>query len=213
MEVPSFLVGLMAMIHLHQLGDTHKIFLMIPFTFHYFNRSIIYPLSLNNGKKDPSPLKAPHTDCYAGQPFPVLASSSAFVFTLSNGVLQTLSITAAHTEPRLLAIPTLGLVTFLLGMALNIHSDAVLRRLRRGGAGYQVPRGGGFELVACPHYLGEAVEWLGWAAMVATPAAAWFATFTAVFLGSRAVATHRWYHDKFREEYPATRRAFIPFIL
>ena len=215
MEVPSFLVGLMAMIHLHQLGDTHKIFLMIPFTFHYFNRSIIYPLSLNNGKKgpSPSPQKAPPTDCYAGQPFPVLASSSAFVFTLSNGVLQTLSITAAHTEPRLLAIPTLGLVTFLLGMALNIHSDAVLRRLRRGGAGYQVPRGGGFELVACPHYLGEAVEWLGWAAMVATPAATWFATFTAVFLGSRAVATHRWYHDKFREEYPATRRAFIPFIL
>ena len=78
---------------------------------------------------------------------------------------------------------------------------------------YQLPRGGGFELVSCPHYLGEAVEWLGWAAMVATPAAAWFATFTAVFLGSRAVATHKWYHDKFREEYPATRRAFIPFLL
>ena len=143
----------------------------------------------------------------------MLASSSAFVFTLSNGVLQTLSITAARTEPRHPALPALGLATFVLGMALNIHSDAVLRRLRRAGAGYQLPRGGGFELVSCPHYLGEAVEWLGWAAMVATPAAAWFATFTAVFLGSRAVATHKWYHDKFREEYPATRRAFIPFLL
>ena len=62
MEVPSFLVGLMGMIHLHQLGDTHKMFLMIPFTVHYFNRSIIYPLSLNNGKKDPSPQKSPPTD-------------------------------------------------------------------------------------------------------------------------------------------------------
>ena len=68
----------------------------------------------------------------------MLASSSAFVFTLSNGVLQTLSITAARTEPRHPALPALGLATFVLGMALNIHSDAVLRRLRRAGAGYQV---------------------------------------------------------------------------
>ncbi|MGH8524775.1 MAG: hypothetical protein ACREXY_11330 [Gammaproteobacteria bacterium] len=28
--------------------------------------------------------------------------------------------------------------------------------------------------------------------------------------GARALANHRWYHDKFGAEYPAQRRAVIP---
>ena len=37
----------------------------------------------------------------------------------------------------------LGCACFLLGLALNVHSDAILRNLRRPGeTGYKIPRGG-----------------------------------------------------------------------
>ena len=38
---------------------------------------------------------------------------------------------------------SIGLVMFLLGMAINVHSDSVLRNLRKPGeTGYKVPHGG-----------------------------------------------------------------------
>ncbi|PQM42166.1 steroid 5-alpha-reductase DET2 [Prunus yedoensis var. nudiflora] len=58
-----------------------------------------------------------------------------------------------------------GLAVFGYGMAVNIWSDRVLVGLKKEGKGYKVPKGGCFELVSCPNYYGEIVEWLGWAVM------------------------------------------------
>jgi hypothetical protein len=38
-----------------------------------------------------------------------------------------------------------------------------------------------------------------------------FALFTAANLAPRALANHRWYHEKFAD-YPPERRRLIPFI-
>jgi hypothetical protein len=62
----------------------------------------------------------------------------------------------------------IGDITTYLGccvQALNCHSDAVLRGLRDagGGRGYKIPHGGGFEWVSGANFLGEIVEWVGFA--------------------------------------------------
>src|SRR5207244_2864013 len=112
-------------------------------------------------------------------------------------------------DPRFLV----GAALFAAGFAVNRWADAVLRRLRRPGESrYQIPRGGLYELVSCPNYAGELVQWLGFAVAAWSPAAAAFALFTAANLVPRALAHHRWYRRTFAG-YPAHRKAVLPFLL
>ena len=95
-------------------------------------------------------------------------------------------------------------------MALNIHSDNILLRLRKSNdAEYSIPQGGAFRYVSCPNYLGEIIEWAGWA--IATWSLAGFAFFiyAAANLAPRARSNHAWYRQRF-SDYPAERRALIP---
>jgi 3-oxo-5-alpha-steroid 4-dehydrogenase 1 len=106
----------------------------------------------------------------------------------------------------------LGVALFIVGLLVNVHSDHVLRALRAPGeSGYKVPFGGAFTYVSAPNYLAEIVEWLGFALAAQTLAAWAFAAFTFANLAPRALANHRWYREKF-PEYPARRRALIPFL-
>ncbi|MBX3274296.1 MAG: DUF1295 domain-containing protein [Sandaracinaceae bacterium] len=113
-------------------------------------------------------------------------------------------------DPRFLA----GLAVFAAGMAINLHADTVLINLRAPGeSGYKIPRGGLYRFVTCPNYLGEILEWTGWAIMTWSLPGLAFAIYTAANVGPRAVSNHRWYVEKFGDEYPKERRALIPFIL
>lgn len=105
-----------------------------------------------------------------------------------------------------------GLVVFGYGMAVNIWSDRVLVGLKKEGKGYKVPKGGWFELVSCPNYYGEIVEWLGWAVMTWSWAGLGFFLYTCANLVPRARANHKWYLEKFGEDYPKGRKAVIPFL-
>jgi 3-oxo-5-alpha-steroid 4-dehydrogenase 1 len=106
-----------------------------------------------------------------------------------------------------------GLALFVIGYGTNRWADGRLRALREHGeGGYGVPRGGLYEHVACPNYLGEIVEWCGWALAAGTAAAWAFALFTACNLVPRALAHRRWYQRRF-PDYPEGRRALIPRIL
>jgi 3-oxo-5-alpha-steroid 4-dehydrogenase 1 len=50
------------------------------------------------------------------------------------------------------------------GMWINIQSDGILRNLRKPGeTGYKIPRGGLFRYVSGANFLGEIVEWSGFA--------------------------------------------------
>jgi steroid 5-alpha reductase family enzyme len=105
-----------------------------------------------------------------------------------------------------------GSALFAGGLLLNVHSDHLLRRLRAPGeTAYKVPVGGGFAWVSAPNYLGEIVEWVGFAIAARTLAGWAFAIFTFANLAPRAVANHRWYRERFAD-YPANRRALIPFV-
>ncbi|XP_022086051.1 3-oxo-5-alpha-steroid 4-dehydrogenase 1-like [Acanthaster planci] len=114
------------------------------------------------------------------------------------------------TDPRFV----IGVALFFIGMAINIHSDHILRNLRKPGeTGYKIPRGGLFEYVSGANYFGEIVEWTGFALACWTLHTAAFAFFTAGYIGViKAFAHHRWYLAKF-EDYPKSRKAVIPFLI
>ena len=169
---------------------------------HYANRAVVYPLQRAMGATT----------------VPVVAA--AIAFNVVNGGLVGAELSRASRgalaswdalrAPRALA----GLSLFLGGAALNVRSDAALRALRAAAPprSYHIPRGGLFELVACPHYLGEILEWSGFAVATSLRSAAVFAFWTAANLAPRAWATRAWYRHKFREDYPRRRRALVPFL-
>ncbi len=110
-----------------------------------------------------------------------------------------------------------GLGIYGLGLGLNLHSDALLRRLRRArrvddAGAYRIPRGGAFRWVSCPHYLGELLAWAGLLLASACPGGWFILAVSAANLVPRALATHRWYRAHF-PDYPPERRALLPFIL
>jgi hypothetical protein len=165
---------------------------------HYLQRALVYPFLLSRGAA-----RMPLT-------IPVLAA----IFNLFNAYLQggwLFRVGPGYgvdwlRDPRFV----LGAALFLGGLAINWHSDAVLRRLRKAGeTGYKVPHGGLFRWVSCPNYLGEVIEWAGWAVATWSLPGAAFACWTAANLAPRAVAHHRWYRQRF-PEYPNGRGAILP---
>ncbi len=78
-------------------------------------------------------------------PAPIFMLITSFTFTSTNGYLQGRYFTHYlhydlwwFMDPRFI----IGHILFLFGMAANIHSDAILRSLRKPGEkGYKIPYG------------------------------------------------------------------------
>jgi protein-S-isoprenylcysteine O-methyltransferase Ste14 len=66
--------------------------------------------------------------------------------------------------------------------------------------------------VSSPNYLGEIVQWTGWAIATWSLGGLAFALYTAANLAPRALDNHRWYQDHF-DDYPPRRRALIPYLV
>lgn len=165
---------------------------------HYTYRGFVFPLRMPPG----------------GRPMPLATLVSAVAFNTVNGASNAYALAAAspHLEAPWLRDPRfmVGLALFATGLGIHLHADGVLRRLRRSNPGaYRVPRGGTYRWVSCPNYLGEWVQWCGWALACWNLAAAAFAFFTFANLAPRARSHHRWYRREF-PDYPPERRAFLP---
>jgi steroid 5-alpha reductase family enzyme len=106
-----------------------------------------------------------------------------------------------------------GIAVFFFGLFINWQSDNILIHLRKPGeTGYVIPRKGFFKLVSCPNHFGEIVEWFGFALMTWCSPALAFAVWTLVNLMPRALHHHKWYKETF-QDYPAERKAVLPFIV
>jgi 3-oxo-5-alpha-steroid 4-dehydrogenase 1 len=181
----------------HRWLDPAPLALFALWQLHYVHRTFVYPLRIR------------------GNAWPVTVIALGFGFQCVNSYLNArqLSELGAYPiqwllDPRFIA----GAALFGVGMWMNRRADAALRRLRSPGeTGYRIPRGGLFERVSCPNYLGEILEWFGWAVATWSWAGLAFAVYTLANLGPRAVAHHRWYQRTF-PDYPADRRALIPFL-
>jgi steroid 5-alpha-reductase/3-oxo-5-alpha-steroid 4-dehydrogenase 1 len=89
----------------------------------------------------------------------------------------------------------------------------MLFALRKPGeTEYKIPRGWLYEYVSCPNYLGEMLEWCGWAIATWSLAGFGFAIYTIANIGPRAMANHHWYRENF-PDYPQRRKAVIPYLL
>lgn len=172
----------------------------ILWNIHYGYRGLIYPLRLPNQTKQ----------------IPVLIVASGTLFNMINGYLngRFLSVFGAgYSLDWLTTIPfLLGIALFFTGFLTNVQSDTILLSLRRADkSAYQIPRGFLFNYVSCPNYLGEVVEWFGWAMATWSLPGLAFALFTAANLMPRAYSHHHWYQQTF-QEYPKDRKAIVPFI-
>ena len=115
----------------------------------------------------------------------------------------------------LYAVNTLGAVlgVFLAGFVINLHSDHVIRTLRKpGDTAFHIPRGGMFRYVTSANYFGELTEWVGWAILTFSWAGLVFAIWTFANLGPRANTHHQWYIENFGDAYPRNRKRMIPFV-
>ena len=171
--------------------------LMLAWVGHYVYRAWAYPFLAR----------------WKNRRMPVIIMVSAIGFNVVNGSLNGFELALRPPVDMGSTGFMAGAVLFVLGLGLNIHSDALLRALRKPGeTGYRIPEGGVFRWVSCPNYLGEILEWTGFALMAATPAAFSFAVWTAANLIPRALSHHRWYKNRFAM-YPRQRKAVIPLIL
>jgi len=176
------------------------IFLLVWET-HYIYRTYIFPFTLHdNGKR-----------------MPVTIAVSAIAFNVFNGYLNGRHLAwnadfytqEWFTDVRFIV----GTILFFGGLALNVYSDRILIALRGDGStGYKIPKGGLYRWVTCPNYLGEIIEWTGWAILTWSTAGLVFAVWTAANLVPRAIANLRWYEQEF-PEYARERKAVIPFVL
>jgi steroid 5-alpha reductase family enzyme len=106
-----------------------------------------------------------------------------------------------------------GLILFFVGVFINMRSDQILINLRKNTSSrYAIPQGGMFKYVSSPNYLGELIEWLGFAIMAAGLPGFSFFIWTFANLVPRALDNHKWYKKTF-EDYPKDRKAIFPFVL
>uniref|UniRef100_A0A7E4VXC6 3-oxo-5alpha-steroid 4-dehydrogenase (NADP(+)) n=1 Tax=Panagrellus redivivus TaxID=6233 RepID=A0A7E4VXC6_PANRE len=197
-ELPSLLFAMAALYMYGSELTIPRFIAFIMFAGHYYQRSMIYPFLINGGKKT-----APHLFL------------SALAFCSYNGYIQAFyHVKFANFAPThaFNIFSQIGIVLFLTGLIINIHSDSILRNLRQPGeTGYKIPYGGMFEYVSAANFFGEILEWFGYALYCQTWPAVAFALFTLCNLGPRASQHHQYYVKKF-DNYPKDRRILIPLF-
>lgn len=201
MELPSLL--LFSILFLS--GETVKeapswIFFGI-WVIHYANRIFIFPLRIRT----------------RGKKMPLAIILSGTFFNLMNAFLNGYwlgSMSPVYPISWLLKPAFLiGISFFVFGFILNQVSDTYLISLRKGGkTGYFIPEKGLFKYVSCPNFLGEIIEWTGFAIMTWSLPGLSFAIWTAANLIPRALHHHSWYKQEFKD-YPPKRKAIFPGIL
>lgn len=195
MEAPVFI----AMTALWLISG--RIFNIIPLVFfllfqiHYIQRTFIFPFLLVGKSKMPLSIVA------MGFTFNLInaAMQGGWIFFLSPEGYYGEGITWLGTPQFII-----GCALFFVGFYINLHSDFLIREVRRknqvmgkNGHKHFLPEGGVFRYVTSANYFGEIVEWTGFAILTWSLPGAIFAWWTFANLVPRAASTYK----KYRTEY------------
>ncbi|MCP3683476.1 MAG: DUF1295 domain-containing protein [bacterium] len=200
MELPAVLViALIFFLNLKTATIVSIVFLIL-WELHYIYRTFFFSMLIRGAKKT----------------FPILLLVFAMLFNSMNGFIMGYYLFVLKPENNiswLYSIPfIIGTILFLGGFILHVYSDRIIRNLRQPGENtYKIPKGGLFRYVTNPNYLGEMIQWSGWAVLTFSLPGLAFAFFTFANLAPRAIENHRWYQEQFRD-YPKKRKILIPHI-
>lgn len=199
MEAPASLLVAYIILFEAELNIVILVFLSI-WQVHYFHRAFIYPFTLTVNKS-----------------MPIAIVLMAILFNSINAFLNGYHFVLNGQKYNLdwLLSPSflVGLSLYTAGFILTKKSDAILRGLREADeSDYRIPYGIFYKYISCPNYLGEIVQWAGWALLTMSPAGLVFLIWTIANLVPRALAHHRWYKETF-PDYPEQRKALVPGLL
>jgi 3-oxo-5-alpha-steroid 4-dehydrogenase 1 len=200
MELPSVIVFAVLFAFGKAPKNLPTVVLFTLWELHYVHRALIYPWTIRDGHKK----------------MPIAVVLLGFGFNVGNAYANghyLFSHLPGYPLSWLLDVRFLiGIALFLVGFTVNRWADSSLRSLRKPGEiNYSIPFGGLYEWVSCPNYLGEIIEWIGWALATWNLPGLAFAVWTFANLAPRARSHHNWYHANF-PGYPEKRKALIPYI-
>ena len=203
MECPVFIVMFILWWMSDYAIEAAPFTLFIIFQTHYFQRSFIFPMLIRGNSK-----------------MPVGIMLMGMVFNTLNAIMQGGWI--FYYAPEMgyyndwMSKPYIyiGVAVFAFGMITNIHSDYVIRNLRKpGDTKHYIPKGGMFKYVSSANYFGEFMEWVGFAIASWSWAGVIFALWTFANLGPRSASLYKRYEKEFGEEFTSLKRKrIIPFI-
>jgi len=201
MECPVFLIMLSYWMCSDRKYMIPYVIFFLLFQLHYFNRAFIFPFLLKGKSR-----------------MPIVIMLSAVLFNLLNGVMQgewifrqsSLEMYGESwvTTPRFI----IGVIIFFIGMGINLHSDKVIRNLRKpGDTKHYLPNKGLYKYVTSANYFGELVEWTGFAILTWSMSGLVFVIWSLANLVPRSNAIYNKYKEKFGDELENRKRIF-PFI-
>lgn len=203
MEAPVFVVMTILWWYSSRRTETAPLVMFLLFQLHYFQRSFIFPLLIRTKGR-----------------MPLSIIVMGVIFNVLNAFMQggwIFYISAANRYPASWLLSPqfiIGILIFFAGMGINIHSDAVIRDLRQpGDTRHYLPRKGMFRYVTSANYLGEFIEWTGFAILTWSWAGAVFALWTFANLAPRAAKIYKRYSREFGAEFVnANLKRIIPFV-
>ncbi len=202
MESPVFIFMCVLWLGSERMFEAGPLALFLLFQAHYLQRAFIFPL-LMRGKS-----QMPLGIVLMGMLFNTLNA------LMQGGWIFYVSPTDYYADWFSKPYIYIGGGLFLFGMAVNLHSDHIIRHLRKpGDTRHYIPRGGMFRYVSSANYFGELTEWIGFAIASWSWAGAVFAWWTFANLAPRAVSLRRRYAAEFGEEFTSlNRKAILPFL-
>jgi 3-oxo-5-alpha-steroid 4-dehydrogenase 1 len=203
MEAPVFIAMALLWWFSDRRFATAPLVMFLLFELHYFQRSFVFPLLIKSKGK-----------------MPIAIIAMGVLFNVCNALMQGGWLFYVSDADR---YPTswlwswqfiAGTLIFFAGMAINIHSDHIIRNLRAPGEKrHYIPRGGMFRYVSSANYFGEFTEWVGFAVLTWSWAGAVFALWTFANLAPRAEKISVRYSSEFGVEFTRLRlHRIIPFI-